>query len=120
MQLDDNRPIWIQLVDSYRQRIATGTWPAGAKIPSVRELALEGGVNPNTVQRALAELDRAGLTRSERTTGRFVTADASTGPATRTTLATEATDAHIRTLRQLGVDLTEATALLTARWQAKE
>ena len=59
MDLDDSRPIWIQLVDDFRMRIVTGIWPAGTRIPSVRDLATQAGVNPNTVQRALAELDRS-------------------------------------------------------------
>ncbi|MDO4791499.1 MAG: GntR family transcriptional regulator [Buchananella hordeovulneris] len=120
MHIDDTRPIWIQLVENYRQRIATGTWTAGSKIPSVRELALEAGVNPNTVQRALTELDRAGLTKSERTTGRFVTLQDGTEHKERARLATQATDAHVRTMSQLGLSLQEATALLTERWTPKD
>ena len=57
MRIDDTRPIWIQLADSFRARITDGTWKPGQKIPSVRDLAIEAGTNPNTVQRALAALD---------------------------------------------------------------
>ena len=76
MPIDDSRPIWIQLVDDFRMRIVTGIWPAGTRIPSVRDLATQAGVNPNTVQRALAELDRSGLTVAERTAGRLLNARA--------------------------------------------
>ena len=75
MRFDDTRPIWIQLADSFRARITDGTWKPGQKIPSVRDLAIEAGTNPNTVQRALAALDDEGLTVSKRTAGRFVATD---------------------------------------------
>ena len=72
MRIDDTRPIWIQLADSFRGRITDGTWKPGEKIPSVRDLAIEAGTNPNTVQRALSALDEEGLTVPKRTAGRFV------------------------------------------------
>lgn len=104
MDLDDSRPIWIQLVDDFRMRIVTGIWPAGTRIPSVRDLATQAGVNPNTVQRALAELDRSGLTVTERTAGRFVTADAAVLDAVRRELAVGATDTFIAAVTAIGMD----------------
>lgn len=116
MQVDDTRPIWIQLVDTFRHRIVSGHWSPGSKIPSVRELASGAGVNPNTVQRALAELDRTGLTSAECTAGRFVTADAAVLDAVRRELATGATDAYVVALTGLGMSLDGATRLLAERW----
>ena len=116
MQVDDTRPIWIQLVDAFRHRIVSGHWSPGSKIPSVRELASGAGVNPNTVQRALAELDRTGLTSAERTAGRFVTADAAVLDAVRRELAIGATDAYVVALTGLGMSLDGATRLLAERW----
>ena len=116
MQVDDTRPIWVQLVDTFRHRIVSGQWAPGSKIPSVRELASGAGVNPNTVQRALAELDRTGLTSAERTAGRFVTADAAVLDAVRRELATGATDAYVVALTGLGMSLDGATRLLAERW----
>ena len=66
-------PIYTQIIDEMTMRIASGQYPPGGKLPSVRDLALEAGVNPNTMQRALAELERRELVHSERTSGRFVT-----------------------------------------------
>jgi len=63
--IDDSRPIWIQLVDDFRLRIVTGAWVPGTRIPSVRDLAADTGVNPNTVQRALAEILTEGQKRGE-------------------------------------------------------
>ena len=73
--LDKNRPIYLQLVETLQSRIVSGAYPPGAKIDSVRDLAAEAAVNPNTMQRALAELEQSGLLRAERTAGRFVTED---------------------------------------------
>ncbi|GMA41019.1 GntR family transcriptional regulator [Mobilicoccus caccae] len=75
MEFDPARPIWHQLIHEFSRRIVTGEWSPGGRIGGVRELAGELGVNPNTVQRALSELERDGLCRSERTAGRFVTDD---------------------------------------------
>lgn len=73
--LNENLPIYMQIMDKIRAAIVSGELAAGAKVASVRELAEEFGVNPNTMQRALAELEREGILISERTTGRFVTTD---------------------------------------------
>ena len=118
MQVDDTRPIWIQLVDAFRHRIVSGQWEPGSKIPSVRELASSAGVNPNTVQRALAELDRSGLTVTERTAGRFVTADAAVLDAVRRELAVGATDTFIAAVTAIGMDLAQAGETLAERWPA--
>ncbi|WP_172119617.1 GntR family transcriptional regulator [Actinomyces faecalis] len=120
MQIDDSRPIWVQLVAELRLRIVSGQWAPGSRIPSVRELASSAGVNPNTVQRALAELDRTGLTAAERTAGRFVTADGAVLDAVRAELAAEATDAYLASIAGLGMGLDEITDLLAARWPATD
>ena len=74
-KLDNNRPIWPQLAQQLARRIIAGVYPPGSRLPSVRELAAEAGVNPNTMQRALAQLDQDGLAKADRTAGRLVTQD---------------------------------------------
>ena len=69
-------PIYTQLIDHIKSFIINGDFKPGDQIPPVRELAVDAGVNPNTMQRALAELEREGLLYSNRTRGRFVTEDA--------------------------------------------
>lgn len=118
MPVDDSRPIWIQLVETFSQKIASGQWAPSSRIPSVRELAIDAGVNPNTVQRALTRLDAEGLTVAERAQGRFVTTDTETIATARAKLAAQATDSHISAVRQLGLEREEAISLLTARWTA--
>lgn len=73
--LDSDRPIFIQILERIRMNIISGKYQPGEKLPSVRELAAEAAVNPNTMQRAFAELERAGLVYSRRTSGRFITED---------------------------------------------
>ena len=68
-----DRPIYAQLVEQIQERIVSGRYPAGSRLPSVRELATDAAVNPNTMQRALAQLEAEGLVCSQRTSGRFVT-----------------------------------------------
>ena len=71
----DSAPIYAQLIRQIKVGIVTGAFPPGERLPSVRDLATEAGVNPNTMQRAFAELERDGLVYSQRTAGRFVTED---------------------------------------------
>jgi len=120
VDVDDARPIWVQLVVEFRRRISTGQWAPGSRIPSVRELALEMGVNPNTVQRALGELDRESLTLTERTAGRFVTRDRDAIEAAREALAAATTDTYIDSVAGIGLGLEDAARLLARRWAAKE
>lgn len=120
MNIDDSRPIWIQLVGEFRRRIAVGEWPPGSKLPSVRELALDLSVNPNTVQRALGEIDRDGLTSTERTTGRFVAADEQAVTNIRQELGLEAADEFLQVAIGVGLNLTETQDLIAARWHAAE
>ncbi len=75
MKFDNNRPIYIQLLEDFKLKISSGEWKSGEKMDTVRNLAKVYGVNPNTVQRALSELEREGLAESNRTAGRFITGD---------------------------------------------
>ena len=74
-EFSNDAPIYTQLIQQIKVGIVAGVFPPGERLPSVRELATEAGVNPNTMQRALAELERDGLVYSQRTAGRFVTED---------------------------------------------
>lgn len=75
MEFDNNRPIYLQLLEDFKLKISSGVWKSGDKMDTVRNLAKIYGVNPNTVQRALQELEREGLAKSNRTSGRFITDD---------------------------------------------
>lgn len=75
--LDNDRPIYLQLMERIQHDIISGVYRPGDKLPSVRDLALDAAVNPNTMQKALSELERSGLVYSQRTSGRFITDDES-------------------------------------------
>ena len=86
-KLSGDWPIWLQLKEQITQRIVTGVYPMGGRLPTVRDLAAEAGVNPNTMQRALAELENDGLAVTNRTAGRLVTTDPSVVEKVRDALA---------------------------------
>ena len=74
-KLDDNRPIWPQLKEQLMTAIVAGKYQMGGAFPTVRELAEDAGVNRNTMQRALSELENDGFVITNRTAGRTVTTD---------------------------------------------
>ncbi|MCR5793172.1 MAG: GntR family transcriptional regulator [Lachnospiraceae bacterium] len=85
--LSNNQPIYLQIMEHLRMSIVSGEYPAGSRLPSVRDLAVEASVNPNTMQRALSQLENEGLIYSNRTSGRFVTEDETVIQNTRRDLA---------------------------------
>ena len=72
-KIDNNKPVYIQLVEQLKVKIISGEIELDSKLDSVRSLAADAMVNPNTMQKALAELEREGFVYSKRTSGRFVT-----------------------------------------------
>ena len=112
-----DQPIYSQLTQRLTEAIVSGIYAPGEKLPSVRDLALEAGVNPNTVQRALADLERDGLVYSQRTAGRFVTENKNMIVNARLRLADERVAAFHRSMKTLGCDREEVLSLIA---QAKE
>ena len=98
----DDRPIYSQLVEQIKIKIISGEWEVGGRLSSVRELAEQAGVNPNTMQRALAELERDGLVHSKRTSGRFVTEDEDMIKGVREAVAAENIAAFMESMKRLG------------------
>ena len=111
-QLEGDRPIYQQLVDQIMMQIVSGQRKAGDKVPAVRELAADAGVNPNTVQRALAELEGTGLLHTQRTAGRFVTEDTAVIQSAKEDLARSRTREYLESMAQLGYDRQQVKALL--------
>ena len=101
---DENRPIYLQLVEEFRLKIVSGEFACGMKLNSVRDLASEIGVNPNTMQRALSELEKEGLVTTQRTTGRFVTEDKEMIISLREDMAKAKLDAMIDCMLQMGYE----------------
>lgn len=88
-ELDAGRPIYAQLVERIQRKIVSGQYRPGEKLPSVRDLATVAAVNPNTMQKAFAELERSGLIVTQRTSGRTVTEDTKLIRNTREQLAVD-------------------------------
>ena len=111
-QFNADAPIWSQLIAQIKVGIVTGAFPPGERLPSVRDLAAEAGVNPNTMQRALTELERDGLVYSQRTAGRFVTEDQSMIASAKRSLAESHIQTFLRAMAHLGYDREEILTLL--------
>lgn len=111
-EFDPGRPIYMQLCELMTQSIASGEFAPGQRLPGVRELAMQYGVNPNTAQRTMAELERQGLVYSERTSGRFVTTDENRIAGIRRTAAMEQAEIFLKKMMSLGFSQTEVQALL--------
>ena len=116
----NDTPIYTQLISQLTLRIVRGSYAVGEKLPSVRDLAADAGVNPNTMQRALTELERQGLMFSQRTAGRFVTEDRAMIAQAKNTLAEEQVGRFLQSMKNLGYELTDIIALLNQRESGKE
>ena len=101
-QFSSDAPIYAQLIEQIQRTIVSGGWPPGERLPSVRDLAGEAGVNPNTMQRAMTELEREGLVYSQRTAGRFVTEDRDRIEAARNQCAQRQIQTFLDKMEQLG------------------
>ncbi len=112
---DNERPIYIQLVEMLKTEIVSGRIQSGARLPSVRELASQVRVNPNTLQKALLQLESEGLIYTERTNGKFVTEDEGRIAEERIRLARAQTEMFLKSMAQLGVTEHEVGMLLTER-----
>ena len=110
--LDSDKPIFIQIVEKIESDIVSGKYAPGDKLPAVRELAVEAGVNPNTMQKAFSELEDLGLVYTQRTSGRFVTEDRKLIDKTRKELAKKTAAEFLTRMEELGIDREEAIRLL--------
>ncbi len=109
---DASTPIYLQIMEQIKFRIAVGDYKAGDKLDSVRDLASEAEVNPNTMQKALSELEREGLLFTQRTAGRFITENAETITELRRSLADEQLDLFLKKMYNLGYNNKEVVKLL--------
>ena len=113
--LDSDRPIYVQLVERLQIQIVSGQYAPGQKLPSVRELAAAAAVNPNTMQKAFAELEGSGLAVTQSTSGRMVTEDSDLIRNTRKRMAIQKAEQFFSGMKELGFAKEEAMALLEER-----
>ena len=109
---DNDRPIYIQLVEQLKEYIVAGNFKAGEKLPSVREFAMQIKVNPNTVQKALAEIENQKLIYTERTNGKFVTENEELIENVKKELANEKVQKYFQNMNKLGIDKEKAITYL--------
>ena len=112
-------PIYLQIVDGIKVRIAGGALPPGSKLPSVRDLAAQAGVNPNTMQRAMTELEQEGLLYTQRTSGRYVTEDETKMRELRSALSEKYVEELFTQLSRLGMTREEIITEVS-RWRPQE
>lgn len=111
--LDSDRPIFVQIIEKIQMDIISGVYRPGDKLPSVRELAAEASVNPNTMQKALSELERTGLVYAQRTSGRFITEDTTLINELKAELAKDTVSQFLENMKNLGFQNNETLTLLT-------
>ncbi|MBR2807605.1 MAG: GntR family transcriptional regulator [Oscillospiraceae bacterium] len=108
-------PIYSQLVEQIKLGIVSGSILPGERLASVRDMAAEAGVNPNTMQRALQELEREGMVYSQRTAGRFVTENMSVIEHAKHRFAEEQIRSFLQAMEKLGYQRGEILAMLEER-----
>lgn len=113
INFNNNSPIYMQIVEKIKQHIIAGELEIGSRLPSVRDLATDFKVNPNTVQKALSELESMGLIFTERTNGKFVTFDRELLLEYKKVLADELTNEYIEKMKKIGFSKAEIIKRLT-------
>ncbi|MBQ2917546.1 MAG: GntR family transcriptional regulator [Clostridia bacterium] len=112
---DNDRPIYIQLVEQLKEYIVSGKFKAGEKLPSVREFAMQIKVNPNTVQKALAEIENQKLIYTERTNGKFVTENQELIENVKKELANQKVQKYFQDMNKLGINKEDAITYLQGK-----
>lgn len=111
--LESDRPIYAQLIEQMEIKICSGAYPPGSKLPSVRDLAQEASVNPNTMQRALAKLEEDGILYTNRTSGKFITEDANMVNQVKNRLAQEQIQEFLEKMKRLGFEQNDILSIIT-------
>lgn len=118
-EFSSNVPIYLQIMDEIKLKIVSGSWEVGQRLQSVRELAVEFSVNPNTMQRALSELEREGLLYTERTSGRYVSQDQKMISKARDEMAEEYTENYFNSMTKLGYKEKDIINIVSSKLDAK-
>ena len=111
-EIHSDRPVYSQLIEQIQQKIICGEYQLGSKLPSVRDMATEAGVNPNTMQKALSELEKTGLLYSQRTSGRYITENEEIVMKMRESLAKERVLEFLNQMSNLGFSLQEICTMI--------
>lgn len=112
IEFDNNLPIYLQIMNHMKRQIVNGSLAAGDKIPSVRELAAELQINPNTIQRTFQELEREQIVETRRGLGRFVTSEESKIMAIKKEMAGKLLDTFVEGMKELGFAETDIVSIV--------
>jgi DNA-binding transcriptional regulator YhcF (GntR family) len=107
-----DRPLYTQIIEQIQMKILSGEYSAGSKLPSVRDMACDASVNPNTMQKALSELERIGIVYSQRTSGRFITEDYKMINNIKKSIAKEQINEFLENMLKLGYNKKEILTLI--------
>ena len=111
--LKSDRPIYSQLIEQIQIKICSGEFAPGSRLPSVRELAQEAAVNPNTMQKALAKIEEDGLLYTNRTSGRFITEDTKMIQQAKQQLAQDQISEFLEKMKSLGFNKAETLSIIS-------
>ena len=111
-ELKSDRPIYTQLIDQIKLMIFSGAYPLGSRLPSVRDMAKEAAVNPNTMQRALAKLEEDSLIITHRTSGRSITEDTRMVELAKNKLAQEQISEFLEKMQLMGFEQKEILTII--------
>ncbi|MGN0557188.1 MAG: GntR family transcriptional regulator [Acutalibacteraceae bacterium] len=111
---DDDRPIYNQIVTRILTDVVTGVYSPGERLPSVREFAADAGVNPNTMQKALVDLERTGVVYAHTTSGRFVTDDRALLESVRKSMLDDEIAHFVKRCEKFGLSAAGAAEMLAA------
>ena len=111
-----DKPVYIQIMDEIKIRIVSGEYSVGQRLPSVRDLAEEARVNPNTMQKAMTEIEREGYILSMRTTGKYITKDEFLVKSLKTEIADREINIFIKKMKKLSISKDEAIGLIEAHY----
>jgi len=109
---NDDTPIYLQIIEHIKLQIISDEYKPKQKIPSVRELSLDFGVNPNTIQKALSELENMGLILTERTNGKFVTSDEKLIEKIKNQTINNMIDEFYSSMKKIGIDRAEVLRII--------
>lgn len=109
---ENDRPIYVQIVEHIQLSILAGEYKLGEKLPSVRELATVAAVNPNTMQKAMVELERLGMVHAERTSGRFITDDVEMIDTLKNRLAKEYITEFLAKMQKIGYNAEDIVGMM--------
>ncbi len=112
-QFSNDKPIYLQLMDVFKVAIVSGELPKGERLESVRDLAIVAKVNPNTMQKALSELERIGLVRTERTSGRFITDDEELILSMKNEIAEKEISVFLEKMKSIGISKESVIKLIS-------